>query len=306
MSTRTRNFFWFIFGFFVGTINAFRHRLFGYSRPRPFSPKKVLETIAYNKRVVHSWEQQLMSFQGSDGSFSGKDVVEVGPGYDYGAGAVLVSLGAASYKAIDRFSLSCGDRKYYEALLETLRADMIMKGLDMTRLSEVIRGVIAQGSLYSNPIFSVVQSSVEDASLGMNGTADIIVSQAVLEHVQDINKSFRSMYQILRENGVMCHEIDFQTHTQILRERDPLNIFRYSRSQWETWFTFPGCPNRFRPNDFVRAAQRAGFKDVSLLPICSLSDGVVQDVKQHLAEPFRNESVSTLPILSAVLLARKL
>lgn len=247
-----------------------------------------------------------MSFQGSDGSFSGKDVVEVGPGYDYGAGAVLVSLGAASYKAIDRFSLSCGDRKYYEALLETLRADMIMKGLDMTRLSEVIRGVIAQGSLYSNPIFSVVHSSVEDASLGMDGTADIIVSQAVLEHVQDINKSFRSMYQILRENGVMCHEIDFQTHTQILRERDPLNIFRYSKSQWETWLTFPGCPNRFRPNDFVCAAQRAGFKDVSLVPICSLPDRAVQEVKQHLAEPFRNESVSTLPILSAVLLARKL
>ncbi len=247
-----------------------------------------------------------MSFQGDNNPFCDKDIVEVGPGYDYGSGAVLISLGATSYKAIDRFSLSCGDRKYYEALLETLRMDMIMKGLDTARLSEVISGIIEKGSLYSNSVFSVVHSSIEDVSLETNGIADTIVSQAVLEHVQDINKSFGSMYRILRNNGVMCHEIDFQTHTQILRERDPLNIFRYSKSQWKTQLAFPGCPNRFRPDDFVCAAQLAGFRDISLVPIRSLPDVLAREVKPYLAQPFRSESMSTLPILSAVLLARKL
>lgn len=305
MSTKVKNSFWYVVGFFIGILNALRHRIFGYSRPRPFSPKKLLETVFYNKKVVHDWERQLISYQEISNPFSGKDIVEIGPGYDYGAGVTLFSLGASSYKAIDRFFLSQGNEKYYKTLSENLRIDMIAKKLDPIQLSEVIQGIISQGNSYSSSIFSVEHSAIEDVSEKVSDVADVIVSQAVLEHVQDINKSFCVMYRLLRKGGVICHEIDFQTHTQVLRERDPLNIFRYSESQWKTWLTFPGCPNRRRPNDFVRAAQSAGFECVALVSIRSLSDMMVQEMKPFLAKPFQGEASSTLSILSAVLLARK-
>jgi Methyltransferase domain len=41
---------------------------------------------------------------------------------------------------------------------------------------------------------------------------DMIYSQAVLEHVDDLNGTYKAMYAWLRPNGYISHEIDFKCH----------------------------------------------------------------------------------------------
>ena len=41
---------------------------------------------------------------------------------------------------------------------------------------------------------------------------DLIFSQAVMEHVEDIGFAYSEMYKWLRKGGVISHQIDFKTH----------------------------------------------------------------------------------------------
>jgi SAM-dependent methyltransferase len=44
------------------------------------------------------------------------------------------------------------------------------------------------------------------------GSIDMIYSQAVLEHVDDLTGTYEAMYRLLRPGGVMSHQIDFKSH----------------------------------------------------------------------------------------------
>lgn len=44
------------------------------------------------------------------------------------------------------------------------------------------------------------------------GSVDMIVSQAVLEHVDDLEHAYRAMHRWLRPSGFMSHTIDFRSH----------------------------------------------------------------------------------------------
>lgn len=44
------------------------------------------------------------------------------------------------------------------------------------------------------------------------GSVDMILSQAVLEHVDDLDHAYRTMFQWLKPSGFMSHTIDFRSH----------------------------------------------------------------------------------------------
>ena len=52
----------------------------------------------------------------------------------------------------------------------------------------------------------------DDDSVILNDSVDMIISQAVLEHVNDLKGSYIAMHKWLSPNGFMSHEIDFKSH----------------------------------------------------------------------------------------------
>jgi len=51
-----------------------------------------------------------------------------------------------------------------------------------------------------------------EASILEKESADMIYSQAVLEHVDDLRGTYRSMYSWLKSTGYISHQIDFKCH----------------------------------------------------------------------------------------------
>ena len=45
-----------------------------------------------------------------------------------------------------------------------------------------------------------------------DGSVDMVISQAVLEHVEDLEAMYRTIYKWMRHQGVASHQIDYRSH----------------------------------------------------------------------------------------------
>jgi hypothetical protein len=84
------------------------------------------------------------------------------------------------------------------------------------------------------------------------------------------------------------HHIDGNTHTRVLRERDPLNILRYSDATWARIASYPGAPNRLRAGEYVEIARAAGWSDVEVHVEDRASARYVQRVRSSLDPHYRS------------------
>ena len=55
-------------------------------------------------------------------------------------------------------------------------------------------------------------SAGESTTLELSGTADLVFSQAVLEHVDDLEQVYAAISAALRPGGFASHAIDFRSH----------------------------------------------------------------------------------------------
>ena len=78
---------------------------------------------------------------------------------------------------------------------------------------------------------------------------DLIISNSVLEHVEDIDTFFKEMKQSLSANGKMLHIIDYQDHFF----KYPYFFLMFSKKTWNTWLN-PGDLYRWRLDDHLEAA----------------------------------------------------
>jgi Methyltransferase domain len=238
-------------GLVLGLANAIRHRVRGYTTPRPFGPEELEQSADYAVIVAHRWQQMI--------SIEGKRVLEIGPGPDLGTGAVLLADGAQSYHAVDMFPLADRDLTDFYAALERR-----IGKIDSQRMRYTIAGFPELPEL--------------------NEEFDVVLSHATLEHIADIPGLFRRLRQLVPA-GVMCHHVDAMTHTGVIRERDPLNILRFGDAMYRL-MSFPGVPNRLRAGDYADAARAAGFGPVHILPERRTSIEYLERARGELSSRF--------------------
>ena len=87
----------------------------------------------------------------------------------------------------------------------------------------------------------VVRKTLEEYVLDNEETIDFLVSNSVLEHIQNVESLIKSSSRILKRGGVSVHKIDLRDHFF----RYPFHMLNFSRQQWEK-LNPPSNLNRLR------------------------------------------------------------
>lgn len=239
----------------------------GYATPKPFAVSETQRCVEYDIGVVDHWLSRLHEYTGGAVSLSGKNVLELGPGSDLGTGICLLSKGCAQYNACDVNNLmkSTPD-SFYEQLIEKLQqgggdADL---GFLRRQLQEAQAG---------NPsrLRYVVRSDFDIVSAFGESAVDLVFSQAAFEHFDDIAATISQITAVCRPGAIVVAEIDLQTHSRWIRDKDPNNIYRYPDCLYDL-FWFRGIPNRVRPFQYKETFERHGWTGVSITPLVKLKD----------------------------------
>lgn len=165
----------------------------------------------------------------------GMRVLEVGPGRSLGVSLLFVLGGAKQVYAVDRFNcLSSSDDSRCLKRLEP----------EYERYLKRVEYIIL-------PIEHLAKRGIDEV--------DLIVSNAVLEHVSDLEQTIKTFHSLLSPNGMMIHKIDFRAHNRFLK-RGPLYFLTYSSALWKMMGNNIGAPNRMRPPDYKNILQRSGFE----------------------------------------------
>jgi hypothetical protein len=144
-----------------------------------------------------------------------------------------------------------------------------------------------------------------DSKIIENDSVDMIFSQAVLEHVEDLKHTYDAMYKWVKKGGCISNQIDFESH----------GLSDEWNGHWSfsdlTWKLIKGnrpyLINREPLSKHLKAAQDAGFEIILVLPMKTFpSDTYTGTIERDkLAKKFRNMSEEDFTTTSAYILARK-
>lgn len=228
---------------------------------------------------------------------SGKRVLEYGPGDVPGVALLMVAYGAESVTCVDRFplvTLSPKNIEIMKLLLESLTGEPRQRAADCF----LKNGQPSSG--FSPRIHYLVRPS---GLSGLHAAFDLVISRAVLEHVNDLSATFADMYQALRNDGVAVHEVDLKSHG--LHRLNPLDFLTWPSRLWLWMYGHKGVPNRLRVNHYREVILDSGFETILMRPTLLAQEYDVIDVRPHLASPFRDISDEDLSWLGFWMVLRK-
>ncbi len=280
-------------------VNKLRYALLGYRRPRDFSPAQIDRCVKYDFEVVENWLAYLNAYLGKPADIAGKNILEPGPGQDLGVGLILLAKGARKYNAIDAHDLLAqSSESFYEALFRRLEDN----GLDKSSLEELQDQLERTQSGRADRLNYICREDF-DLSVLAGEAVDFVLSQAAFEHFDDVHRTIRQLTGVVRPGAVFLAVIDLQTHTRRLRERDPLNIYRYSDYYYRLC-RYAGQPNRFRPVEYQEVLADNGWGDIQIRPLALLDSDYLRQVRPHLNGKFIDED-NQMEYLTVVICATK-
>jgi SAM-dependent methyltransferase len=238
------------------------------------------------------WLRHLVTLRHSGLPPTFDTVVELGPGDSLGLGLAALLCGAGRYLALDvvRYAECARNLQVFDELvaLFSSRAD-IPDQTEFPRIQPALgsyafpAGILTSerlGASLKPARLEAIRSSISrlsehEAEVGMlsyhvpwhassvaSGSADLVLSQSVLEYSPDLRAVYIEMARWLRPGGVMSHEIDFKS----------LGLTREWNGHWacpdRLWRVAVGNrrhrPNREPCSTHVELAQAAGCRVVSI------------------------------------------
>jgi hypothetical protein len=166
-------------------------------------------------------------------------VAELGPGDSIGIGLAAVLSGADRYTALDVKAHANPETnlRIFEELVELFRAraplpddsefPMVQPKLARYDFPERLLNDARLAAALAEPRLSRIRDALRDQqgpvrisyvapwydpSVVEERSADFLFSQAVLEHVDDLDAAYAAMRRSLKPGGIMSHSIDFSSH----------------------------------------------------------------------------------------------
>lgn len=228
----------------------------------------------------------------------GTQIMEYGPGDVPGVAILMIAHGAERVVCVDRFPLvrmSPKNVQIVKKMLERLP-------LPLRNRAESCFKQVAHPESGLNPQY--IDYLVRPSGLsGLANGVDLVISRAVLEHVNDLQASFQDMYAALKPGGTAIHLVDLKSHG--LHRTNPLDFLSWSPWLWSLMYSAKGVPNRLRVNTYRRAVAQSGLQLISLIPTVHALPTDVSAVRPYLAKPFRTLPDEDLSCLGFWLVCRK-
>lgn len=264
---------------------------------------EINNTSYYTFHVFKEFYQRALKY---GVNIKNSEILEIGAGKPLGTGIFWNFSGAKRYTSIDKFTQPNVDDLWLNRFKSILSMNLFNpQELDIDSLVTKKDG---RYILNENSI-RLIQDSLEKHSL--NGESfDFIYSNAVIEHMADIEIILKKLHKILKDDGVMYHGIDLREHHTNLRtvpDKDTSTEFlKYSKEEWEKMFP-PGSEfyiNRLRASDLQKYFEDSGFRIIDFIVTQEMD--LDEAVYSKIHSEFHKYTIGDLRITGISLALKKL
>lgn len=234
----------------------------------------VSASAAYS-RSVHEKYLRFLQAQDSASFLQGKTILEIGPGDSLGVAFLFLANGAEQVICIDRFPL-----------LQDMHKNTQVAKLFLKELPE------QQGKCFLNSIsFDGKENVVWDNSrlrycCSRKGAipvqdkkVDLVVSNAVLEHVSKLDELFCELSRITKPGALMVHAADLGPHQ--LNLNNPLDFLLMPEWLWQLMTSQRGAPNRARKSYYENILKKYSFEILQMEVTERFSQKDVDAILRH-------------------------
>jgi predicted SAM-dependent methyltransferase len=292
-------------------------------------PREASRTIS--ARYYYSvWLRHLTMAHKNHLSTKPNVVAELGPGDSLGIGLAALLSGANKYYALDviEYASKKRDLKILDELVDLfLKRENIPNEAEFPRLrpflesydfpGHILTEELLNETLKPNRIEYIRNSIINLNNLGKpniqifyfvpwynpkvveENSVDMIYSQAVLEHIDDLAYTYEVLYRWLKPGGFMSHHIDFKCHRTA---KEWNGHWAYSDFIWKLIKgKRPYFINRHPHSTHLKFLRKSGFE----LLFDSKSKNTSGVQRKHLASKFKNMSDEDLTTSDAFIQAIK-
>jgi SAM-dependent methyltransferase len=280
--------------------------------------KPLAESISYVERVVGEYER----YGGlTREALAGARVLELGPGDNLGVALHLLAKGAARVVCLDRF-VTWRDpdqqREINAALVERIpeaQRDGLGEVLDERSAMRPNQGRLE--------LIEGVPIEEAEGALPRKGF-EVIISRAVLAHVDDLGAAYDVMDRLLALGGRMAHKVDLSDIGLFTRGgQHPLTFLTVSDPVWNRMRRHVGHSNR-RLVDFhvgklaelgysveVKVTRLIGGEEFEALPMAAIgsrldeAQPLIGEMRPKLLDRYRELSDEELAIAGVFISAQK-
>ncbi|HKS62359.1 MAG TPA: methyltransferase domain-containing protein [Xanthobacteraceae bacterium] len=206
----------------------------------------VEEDVVYGVQITQNY---LKLFDQTGINLRGLRMLELGPGVNFAPQLVMASMGAQIAVA-DRF-LTKWNVDYHPAFYRAFKERW---GGSLPAIDRVL----AAGDHVQDAIGTYEQPA-EAMTAIPSGSVDLVISNAVLEHVYSMPDVAKELARVTRPGGRSMHQIDFRDHRDFKR---PLEFLTMPDDEFAREFAarHGECGNRLRASEVQAIFEQNGFE----------------------------------------------
>jgi SAM-dependent methyltransferase len=250
-----------------------------------------IATARYEKQIFDSWIRQLDRWVGSS---RGLDVLELGPGIALATQVLLAERGNR-VTVLDLYPPSWHD-KFHPVVYAHL-AQMVGGSGELERS--------AKAAGFQNICVRQVSEPAENMKSLRSKEFDVVLSNAVLEHMRDLDSVCSELARVTKIGGLNIHQIDLGYHKNRERPLDHLLLSEVDFYQEANAAQFE-YGNRWRAKEFIARFERAGMVIRHVYVSQRADPGYLGEVREQIrssGRPYGFWPAEDLAVLSFLLVA---
>lgn len=266
-------------------------------RKQDASAAALAADVAGAIRVADGYVNQLPH---GPASLVGRRVLELGPGYSLGT-AVLLACHGARVSVADRYPVRW-DPDYHPYFFHELLRELGRARADLDP-GPIIR-LLRRGDFHPDSVTWCQGGAEELDRMGLDGAFDLTLSNAVLEHVEDMPRSVANLARVTREGGFGIHQVDFRDHRDFER---PLEFLTLDAEAFRAEFVARNgeCGNRVRHGRLAALLADNGLEMLEFHPNIFARPEYLRDVRPRLHADYAALSDEELRVVSGCFVWRR-